>query len=185
MTVSLTFGARGLPNKDRFSKSDPFLVLFVLPEAGRPPKFVQRTETLKVGAKKSCFYKFDPEQPESWLESLGSVRGSCGLEQEMRFAEVGKKSSEAESRQWSQVRGAWWRWRRESGTPWQLCREHRAGFNLNNMQVATKPTSHQVSQSNIIIPLYNFPKVEEASKQQQRLGLKVLNLLVDNNFWYT
>ena len=56
---------------------------------------------------------------------------------------------------------------------------------MNNMQVATKPTSHQVSQSNIIIPLYNFPKVEEASKQQQRLGLKVLNLLVDNNFWYT
>ena len=55
MTVSLTFGARGLPNKDRFSKSDPFLVLFVLPEAGRPPKFVQRTETLKVGAKKVAF----------------------------------------------------------------------------------------------------------------------------------
>ena len=56
MTVSLTFGARGLPNKDRFSKSDPFLVLFVLPEAGRPPKFVQRTETLKVGANKFTFF---------------------------------------------------------------------------------------------------------------------------------
>ena len=52
MTVSLTLGARGLPNKDRFSKSDPFLVLFLVTESG-PPKFVKRTETIKVGAKKS------------------------------------------------------------------------------------------------------------------------------------
>ena len=52
MSVSLTLGARGLPNKDRFSKSDPFLVLFAVTETGLPPKFVKRTETLKVGAKK-------------------------------------------------------------------------------------------------------------------------------------
>ena len=86
------WGAR-FAKQGQVSKSDPFLVLFVLPEAGRPPKFVQRTETLKVGANKfTFFYKFYPEQPESWLESLESVRGSCGLEQERQFAEVGKKS---------------------------------------------------------------------------------------------
>ena len=48
MTAILTVGARNLPNKDRFSKSDPFLVIFVVAESG-PPRFVKRTETIKVG----------------------------------------------------------------------------------------------------------------------------------------
>ena len=44
---TLILGARGLPNKDRFSKSDPFVVLFAVAEDGAP-KFVKRTETIKV-----------------------------------------------------------------------------------------------------------------------------------------
>ena len=133
----------------RFAKQGQVLQVRSISRPLRPPRNWPPTKVCPEnwnfkgwGQQIYFFYKLDPEQPESWLESLGSVRGSCGLEQEMRFAEVGKKSSEAESRQWSQVRGAWWRWRRESGTPWQLCREHRAGFNLNNMQVVTKPTNH-------------------------------------------
>ena len=47
MAVTLILGARGLPKKDRFSKSDPFVVLFVVAEDGAP-KFVKRTETIKV-----------------------------------------------------------------------------------------------------------------------------------------
>ena len=47
MAITLILGARGLPNKDRFSKSDPFVVLFVVAEDGAP-KFVKRTETIKV-----------------------------------------------------------------------------------------------------------------------------------------
>ena len=67
MTVSLTLGARGLPNKDRFSKSDPFLVLFLVTESG-PPKFVKRTETVKVGGKNYFLvdkFLLPPEQPKS------------------------------------------------------------------------------------------------------------------------
>ena len=67
MTVSLTLGARGLPNKDRFSKSDPFLVLFLVTESG-PPKFVKRTETVKVGQKNYVSvdkFLLPPEQPKS------------------------------------------------------------------------------------------------------------------------
>ena len=56
---------------------------------------------------------------------------------------------------------------------WTICKWWQ-----NQPTIKTK----SVSQSNIIIP---FPKVEEASKQQQRLGLKVLNSMVDNNLWYT
>ena len=65
MTAILTVGARNLPNKDRFSKSDPFLVIFVVAESG-PPRFVKRTETIKVGPNLFNFYPFltNPEQPE-------------------------------------------------------------------------------------------------------------------------
>ena len=45
--VTLDLGARDLPNKDRFSKSDPFLVIFRISEGGAP-RFVKRTETKKV-----------------------------------------------------------------------------------------------------------------------------------------
>ena len=47
MAITLILGARGLPNKDRFSKSDPFVVLFTVAEDGAP-EFVKRTETIKV-----------------------------------------------------------------------------------------------------------------------------------------
>ena len=46
-----------MPNKDRFSKSDPFLVIFVVAESG-PPRFVKRTETIKVGPTLFNFYPF-------------------------------------------------------------------------------------------------------------------------------
>ena len=67
MTVTLTLGARGLPNKDRFSKSDPFLVLFLVTESG-PPKFLKRTETIKVRVKKVLLYieKFQNNLNPGW-----------------------------------------------------------------------------------------------------------------------
>ena len=49
MTRKLTIGlsCRNLPNKDRFSKSDPFVIVFSVSSSGAF-KFVKRTEVKKV-----------------------------------------------------------------------------------------------------------------------------------------
>merc|ERR1711872_851284 len=46
MRLCLEIGARNLPNKDLFSKSDPFLLVFSVSQSGAF-KFVKRTEVIK------------------------------------------------------------------------------------------------------------------------------------------
>ena len=48
--LTLKLGGRKLPNKDLFSKSDPFLIVFNVTSSGAF-KFVKRTEVKKVGVK--------------------------------------------------------------------------------------------------------------------------------------